>query len=346
MPASYILNSPEELTQAAISVLAGKINPENMTLAKDYSIRIKIADPTWTYRNKIDYKIAGLVLDIQKDILGMYSSISGTKIDLRNLHKFDKKFIIKVEVKDGCVEAVVKLAGFFEAVIKNMTGKQQVAAISIICATLALGGSAWFAHSYLNHVEDIKAKIEDEKTKQKLGESLKEVAIALANNKDTPKHIASRTSYDAVIEFGGGEKFTKDELQKAIKEQNQEDERRQQNFTIDAKYDVPSYNYEDQTARLRINGFEFDASTKSLSEDVKRDIQRDANEADLKGTFARVNLQVIANVRGNKLVDSYIIGVGVPRAGSVAITDVLSIKNKDKSLNSSQGSLLEYTRKE
>lgn len=342
MPGAVLVRNPEELTQAAISLLEGKIEVQDINISNDFCIRIKIIDKTWTNSKKIDYKIAGLVLDLQRDLLGLYNSISGESITLKNIHRFDKNFVVKVEVNDGCIEAITKLAGFFKAAVLNMDSKYKILAIALVCGTLAYGGDAWLKYSYLESVEKTKIKKLDEETKQQATQAVKEVALALANNKDTPKHLASRITPEGEIEFGNGEKFSRKALKDSIRESEEiEDKKPEFNYTIDATYDVPAYNYEDQTAKIRVKGFEFDASTRSLPEDVKRNIQQLANEADLKGTFARINLQVVGRFKGNELIESFITGIGLPREGSVEIMTILSKSQKASPKSVAvQGSLL------
>lgn len=329
--------TPDTIVEYAMRHLEGAVSFENIQLSDDFNLRIKVDGEGWTGK-ELDYRIAKFILGIQHDVLGSINTVSGGKITLKNIGLHDKRIVVKVEVKDGCMEVVAKLGAVFAAAISNMSGPETVAAIAIVSVICAKG---------YTKIKDIEAQKEiaiknmDEQTKLKAFDVVSKAFETAANNSSAIGYIVRKMQEGDTLKLGDGQALDRQEAKQLLPPKIETENSRTENVNVDDTYEMPKYDYENQIAFIRKGGISFEASTKTLDEQSKKQLQEFSNEADLKQTFPVIALNVVIVIKDGKVDEAFVVGIGEKREGTEDIHATLKrARSKPRGLN--QASLLDH----
>lgn len=329
--------TPDTIIGYAMRHLEGLTSFENIQLSDDFNLRIKVDGEGWTGK-ELDYRVAKFILSLQHDVLGAINSVSGGNISLKNISCHSKDFIVKVEVHDGCMEVVAKLRDVYKAAIANMDGKETVAAIALV-ATIITGG-------YIK-VKDIEAQKEiamknmDEQTKVKALDAVNKATEVVTENSRALRYLVRNMRDEDTIKIGRGHAIVKKEAKQLLPPKREDVYYHVENVNVDDVYEMPKYDFENQIAYIRKDGTSFEASTKTLDEQSKRQLQVISNEADIKKTFPVIGLNVVVVIKDNKVDEAFVVGIGEKRVGSEDIHATLR-KAREKSKGLAQASLLDH----
>lgn len=329
--------TPDTIIGYAMRHLEGLTSFDNIQLSEDFNLRIKVDGDGWTGK-ELDYRIAKFILSLQYDILGAINSVSGGKVTLKNISGHSKDFVVKVEVHDGCMEVVAKLRDVYKAAINNMDGKETVAAIALVAAIITGG---------YTKVKDIEAQKEiamknmDEQTKVKALDAVIKATDVATENSRALRYIVTKMQDEDTIKIGKGHALAKKDARQLLPPKREETHHQAENVNVDDVYEMPKYDFENQIAFIRKGSTSFEASTKTLDEQSKRQLQVISNEADLKKTFPVIGLNVVVVIKDNKVDEAFVVGIGAKRTGSEDIQATLR-RVRDKSKGLEQASLLDH----
>lgn len=330
-------NSVDIYSSIIVDSLFNRVSCDSQIVRDNFKLKIKIFDDTWANAQFVDYKIANLVIALQKDVVGYYNLISNTHYTIKNIHKIDPNFILKVEIENGCIQAIADLANFFKAACDNMTGAQKLAAIGIVCSSVVIGH---VGTEYVNYLRDESAKrIEleskrlDESTKlalmERLGEAYELATQSLASNTKTQKSIYESISENGTVSFGSSQNLSKQDLNRIVSNakfySKNLDKKCHNSINIDNNCDIVETRHEKQTMILRHDLCEFEASTRSINSKIRQEIADKVMQADIDShSFATVSLNVVADVRDGKVFNAFIVGVGSPRDDNADLQELLA----------------------
>lgn len=332
-----ILNESNFYSSIIVDALFNRTRCNSPNFKNYFTLRLKIDDDSWTDARYIDYKIASLVTSLQKDVIGCYNIIANTNYSIKNIHRIDPEFILKVKIEDGCIQAIADLANFFKAACNNMTGPQRLAAIGIVCGALVTG---YVGYEYIDYLKEessrrieLESKKIDENTKIALMKNLNEahtLAIeSLSNNIKTYKTISENISDSGIVSIGSKNELSKQDLNKIVCRFNVQIKKEKvigcNQINIDNTFDVIETKHEKQTLVLRYKDNVFEASTLSINSKIRKDIVDRINDEDINNhSFATIPLNIVAEIRNGKISNAFIVGNGEPREDSVDIATLLS----------------------
>lgn len=329
--------TPDTIVEYAMRHLEGAVSFENIRLSDDFNLKIKVDGDGWTGK-ELDYRIAKFILGLQHDVLGSINTVSGGNITLKNIGLHDKRIIVKVEIKDGCMEVVAKLGIVFAAAISNMSGPETIAAIAIVSLICANG---------YTKIKDIEAQKEiaiknmDEQTKLKAFDVVSKALEAAAENSKALGYLVRKMQDGDTIKLGDGDALDRQEAKQLLPPKVETENSFTENVNVDDVFEMPKYDYENQIAFIRKGVISFEASTKTLDEQSKKQLQEFSNEADLKQTFPVIALNVVIVIKNRKVDEAFVVGIGEKRKGAEDIRETLKrVRSKPKGLD--QASLLDH----
>lgn len=327
--------TPDNVLQYAVANLGDNITPERISFTQEFNLKIKLDGATWTGK-EIDYRIAKFILYLQRDLIGIINSTTDDKVTLKNIKLHPLHPIVKIEIHEGCTEIYAKIAdvlNFFSTLSDN----KKLIALAITTAMFTTGTLGW---RYIDAQKEVAIKNLDETTKQQLITTTNKAIDVSTINSRAINYILNQLEDDDRIQIKDGSKLSRSDA-KILMPTKREKIHRETNHIVDDHYEIPTYNYEKQTAIIRIQGTAFPASTRFLPDQEKLELHRLSTEADLKGTFPTINLHVMVIIESNKVKEAIITGIGEKRTGAQSIRDVLMAKAKEEKLTI-QASLFDH----
>ena len=310
------INNHNELWKYAIDLISGEAEMQPVILSDNFNYHIRLHGEFWD--EKIDYRIAQLVLELQKAIKDIYNETSGEVLDLNKIDDDIKELLIKVTLKKGSADIVAALKGAFEKMINKMNGKEAVISVAIIA-------SAFLSYySYDRHM-NYKEKALQYTNQAQVVEKLSEIALSQADiierSQVPTKIIINKMKEHDTIEFvNKGKRFTFEESKDLFPRKPRT---KPDNYYIDDEYIVLGINFDEENVHLDKNGYDFWANYNDLSSEDVRTMHNVFEQSRPNRVLPKLNIQLTARVKKGKLYSAIATGLGEKRNGSTNINDLL-----------------------
>ena len=322
--------SPQSFLNYAIETYASDIDfndvisqIEDIKFSDDFNLLIKIKGDKWT--GLVDYKIAHFVIKLQKDILNIYNEIYGEHITFRSSREEVENLAIKIKIKPGCTELLIKYAQILPNLAKKLTSKQALFILSllIVCGFGTVNNTA-----RISAEEAVATKVQDEETKRELIKLNSDLIKYTEKHQDAMRYLANQMDdKDSIILPDSTDELKRRDVMLMF--QSELEQEKMQTFEVDDTYELTIINFESGMVTLRKGKIKFQSSTEALSEEKKLYLHELAAKDDVKKVIPKINLQVSATIQNNKVINSFITGIGDKRPNSKSICNAITIKPKD-----------------
>lgn len=330
------INTPAELLNITIAEIAGEVNWSDINITSDLVMTLKIDGEEWQDAKYIDYKSALIIEALQKDFLGFYNDATGSKITLSDLDKF-KELIIKVQIKDGCIEYIVRGIKYITDFSKDMNPKQKLILVGLVLGIVASGSMPWATSNVAKAWRDVQlAKYQHQTQVIKCIEKAEKI---LAANKRTQKIIAEYSSNQTSISIGGDDPISAEDLKSYVDDTNKSVI--PETHYIDGNYTILKYDFDNQRAHIRLGKKREWVSTEFLESADREKIKELAGKAIDEGRSQRADLQISIQVLNGEIIRAAIMGLGSPRKNSKKVTEALKLEKKNNNTRPKQATLLE-----
>lgn len=195
------IQSPEDLFSLVAYEIDWNGTPP-VSFGEGFDLHFKISGKGWT--GQIDYRVGQFVFELQRDIMKIYSELTGERLSFRNKYREElENILVTVETSEGSLDIRAKLHKAFSTLVKNMTGKEKIALAMGIC--LLLGGGY-----YLVKREERMQKLDELTSQMKIEEGRQQIVnnaleIAAKNNTALTNIIAKTTKDDQISVHIGGQ---------------------------------------------------------------------------------------------------------------------------------------------
>ena len=210
-----LISTDDDLIQATLAVAEGSIQIDELQFAEYITSKIKIYSDNFQSASELDFRIAKIMLAVQKDFLHIYNLLLDKNITLEQLDKHEF-LIVKFNIENGCLEAIWKILGkyykdfidshenlkLFLAFFNDMTATQKIITLLIILAAVGTWKAPEIISAYRSNPE-----IND------IIENNIELTDILAKNQQTTSVIINNLG-NGYVEFDG-KKYTKENYEEA-----------------------------------------------------------------------------------------------------------------------------------
>lgn len=314
-----LIESSEDLINVSFGLLDDKIDIQSIEVSDNLVLKIKIDDNDWSDSTRLDYKIASIILNFQRDVLGFYNDVFNESIAFSVIDKFPF-LIVKVEVKDGCIEIFAFLKEFVDKVLHDMDSKNKITALLIILGIITAGGAAWVGIEYLSYLKEIKIAEISSKNRNRAIEALEKSNLSLIENQKTPKYLANNVK-NGTVKIGNERPLTSKEIKKISK---QKDNITEKSCNIDNTYSITKYDFKEHAAYLDDGIYSFWSSTEYLDDASREKLKIIADEAITTKIVQSAPLQVTATIKDGAVKHAAIIGIGEKRSSTISLSDVVT----------------------
>lgn len=336
-----LISTYDDIVEATIAVARGNIQIDELEFSDYITSKIKIYSNNFQTASELDYRIAKMVLAVQKDFLHTYNFLFNKNITLEQLDKYEF-LVVRFIIEDGCIEAIWKIAGKYykdfidkHEILKpyleffsNMTGKQKIISIMLV---LAITGT-WKAPEIIRSFRS-SPEIKD------IMDGNFELVEALSKTQQTTNFFITNIG-DGYVEFDG-KKYTKEDYKKnKIKKPEKSDIAP---IDVADTFFIQKYDFDKQLVLIFAAGNEsFWASTEWLTEDARERLKRVTAEAIDKKTIGKETMLVACKIRDKRMAEAQVLRLGIELDGKVITFDQL-FENTRISLRPShfQGGLLD-----
>jgi len=329
------VSNARELLDASLACIAGEIEYKSINVLDSFCLTIKIDGEEWQDSSNFDYKSALIVEAIQRDILGVFNAISGASISLAQLDNH-QDLIVKVQIKDGCLEYIVKGIKYVLKYAEAMTPEQRLKLAALVLAMIACGTLPWAASSMFSSWANIQ--IEKYKSVPAVIESIGKAEKIVSGNRRIQRVVIEHSSDKTTVSVGGDDALTVEDIKKYSELDPQAE--LPVSYYVDGNYAVQKYDFDGQQASLKIGKRNEWVSTSFLANPEKEKLKAMASKAIDEGRGQRADLQVSIQVLNGEIVGAAIMGFGAKRTNSVALSDALKTKQERK--RQPQASLLKH----
>ncbi len=313
-----IVKDFETALDALILTSQKDFNFDNVEFENNAQLSIKIEGDQWD--GAIDYKIAELILKLQKDYVNAYNIITSSN------HRFDAKFLeennIKIvyTVEKGCSKIVANIldAVLPEAAkeaVKKMTGKQIT---FTLCFALASYGGTAVANKYLDnsrqaHTEDTTIQI------------IEQTALAIQKSNSAMHYLATQMDSKDFVTRNEEQKLSaKEALEKYMPIEEPQTEGTKYLFNIDNLYKIETIHLNNSTVKIRFGRKLVVFSLGNLNNQQREDFYKACATADSKKGNTPINLQVTATFQNGSIIDGFIVGIGTKRQDAISYEDAIA----------------------
>lgn len=306
------INSWDELLDAGIQEITGKISKEEIVLGEDLTIQIRVKGESWD--GYLDYRGAQFVIDLQNAVIKTYKEFVDTKITLQDLKK---SVTVKVKVEEGSALFNIQMDDVLKKIMEKVTGKQ----IAFVATVAILSTAGYFTTS---KVLDYRAKTIQTAKEQQLSQTY---VTRISDTMDKALDIIQRRDLEAPTRKLVSKLDDKDEIQlpgaelmKAGNAKNlypRKQRINKESGLFDYKYTIAAINMEKTPIefRLKKDDLDFWASAELSPTDIKNISQ--SLEAAMKNKEELVmDLQLFVVYDKRKIHNASIQGTGTPRKDS------------------------------
>lgn len=314
-----LVESSKDLINASFGLLDNKVDIQSIEVSDNLVLRIKIDDDDWSDSTKLDYKIASIILNFQRDIIGFYNDIFNENVSLSTIDKFPF-LIVKIEIKDGCIEIFAFLKEFVNKILHDMDSKDKITVLLIILGIITAGGAAWVGIEYFSYLKETKIAEVSSKNRNRAIEALEKSNLALIENQKTPKYLANNVK-NGTIKIGDERPLTSKEIKKISK---QKDNTAEKSCNIDNTYLITKYDFKEHAACLDDGIHSFWSSTEYLDDVSREKLKTIADEAITTKVVQSAPLQVTATIKDGTVKHAAIIGIGEKRPSTISLSDIVT----------------------
>lgn len=297
-------------TRAIESAATGKTGMEVM-FDDSHNLHFRIHGEGWD--DKVDYRIAKFVLDLQAAVDTIQSEITGYNVSRED------RIIVKVQHKLGSSDLWVEVGSLLKRMTKNLTPNQKVLLISLSIMTI---GGCYCTSKYLDYRKEIDAKIQDEKTKQEL---VHVIAVQEARREELERPLRSLLhhlgEHDTILVPAVPDPMTKEEAKKLFPR------KARSGVSLgyfDAKYVITSIDFEGDlpAVHLSLENHPLKAELKLTDPDLDRFYGDLRKLQSIHGAEVEMELQVTAKYSASGIREAEVVGIGPVRPNSLSILDV------------------------
>lgn len=318
-----LVSTPVELLRASLAAIAGEVNYNDVQISENLVMTIKVDGEEWQDAKYFDYKSALIVEAIQRDFLGLYNAVSGNRILISNLDNYTD-LIVKIQIKDGCLEYVIKGMHYILRYAKDMNPEQRLKLAALVFGMVACGTLPWAASSMYSSWT--KKEIERYKTVPAIIESIGKAEKILSGNRRTQRVIIEHSSDSTKVSIGGDAFLTVEDM-KGYDDNAPKAEIPETHY-IDGNYAVLKYDFHGQQAAIRIGRKDEWVSTGFLEAHDREKIKVLACKAIDEGNSQKEHLQVTIQTLNGEVVSAAIMGIGAPRPNSKPLREALLTKQQ------------------
>lgn len=310
----------------------------SITIGDDFTLDICLHGETWD--GLLDYRVGEFLTTLQRDVFSVYNKATNNSISLRSRHELISPLTVKVSAQKKCLS--LKLFFKFLGKIAPHMKSEDIAKVLIAAAVLAglyfyediERDKAIQTEQIHANAEIELARIESNERIQKaisssqidlVKEVRKTVTEALDSAAGAQHHkavIAKHMTNDDQLQINGIE-LSKSEAKNLFKTPDSDTALQSKSYFIDGTYSIKSASFEEQQVTLNIDGKAVKAITKFLDEKSKKHLYDIYKQADLESRVPIAALWLVAEIKGQELIETAVTGLGKKRPEAKNLKDLL-----------------------
>lgn len=274
---------------------------------------VKIDDDSWGSSESFDFRIAALLIKIQKDFLQFASLKTGARYDFKSL-KTNDQLVVKYKITSGCVNINFSVCKIWNYLINNLRcgdGDVNGGVISgLIAVSTALNGiREWVGLSGIDKkIEELTA------SESEYCEVFQDARRILENGKSSWKFVGDYLTEKGVVSVNEEAAVSRKEILSLIKSVNSN---KVETYYVDGVYKLSGNKFSPPKVYIDIAGSERDAVLEDLSFQDRELLAQMVHEGTVSQNyvFAQLQVNVIAGDGGIRRIK--VVGLGNPREGSI-----------------------------
>jgi hypothetical protein len=300
-----VLNSPQELVDFVLSDLPEDYNLTNVTFGDGFKLVIKLEGPQWQDNGFIDHRLAQYIINLQRDILGVYNEITGEHVSRRSAQDVLRPLTVKVRVESGSTQVFSDIPKVLTSMVQKMDSTDMLVAFGI-------GVAAWVAAKFLDKWWDARKAVQlKEKEKQISDRQLGSIdkAIAVADRAVVQAHqhqdgmrylIGCMDKGDRLEMPQTGKTYSRQEAKQAAPKKVKVEPPKPDAQLVDDTFEVVAQDFRDFSVKISIQGYSVPASTSTMRPGDRKKLYEKFSEADINQKLPEIKLRVIMRVDPDK----------------------------------------------
>ncbi len=336
-----VINSWDELIDAGFKSLLNEIELDKLVVNKDLSLKILIRGENWD--DRIDYRGAQYIVDLQKAVSVIYKDLVDTRLSLPELNKL---VTVKVRIEKGSQILDIIFGKAVEKLMDRLNGKDIliIAVVGILCSTGYHTAEKVISlrNQRLQQIEERRQRIEEKKLqiqeKKLLLDYMKDInktmdrALDLIERKDLegpPRKLVGKLDENDSIQFPGQAAMSPEQAMQRL--YPRKEPLRPESDLFDGNYIITQLNMEKMPVQFKLkkDEHEFWANAELSNADVDK-IAKDLKAALQNKQELAMDLRLFIVYDKKKLKSATIQATGEPRKDSKRFIFLTSYWRKNK----------------